>query len=280
MNIKKGDIYGFLGENGAGKSTLFKILLDLIPEDSGVLERFGNEDKKNMDYFFKQTGSIIEHPYFYDTLSGRHNLNIHAKYMGFYSKNENTSRIEEVLAQVGLEYIDERAVKTYSLGMKQRLALARALLTKPQFLILDEPFNGLDPKGVVEIRNLLLNLNKVHGTTILISSHILSEIAILATTIGVIKNGIIIKEVPMDVVRNEEQQKIELEIDDSSKAAYLLEEELGIHGFKIVSDYTIEIYDITVDRGRLTKTMVLNGVNVNNIAIQSGTLEDYFLNLT
>lgn len=279
MTIKAGDIYGFLGENGAGKSTVFKILLGLVQEYDGKIIRFEHEGPKNLRHFLNQTGSIIEHPYFYDELSGRGNLKLHAKYMGYYSGDDNDKRIEEVMNQVGLAKVDEKPVKKYSLGMKQRLALARALLTKPKFLILDEPFNGLDPKGVVEIRTLLRNLNKYEETTIIISSHILSEISILATTIGVIKEGIIIREVDMEAVRKEEQQKIELEVDDVAKTAYLLDEVLDVQEIEIISNDRIEIYDISLDRAQVNRTLVSNNVNVRGITMKSGTLEDYFLNL-
>jgi len=172
MNIKKGEIYGFLGPNGAGKTTIMKMIVNLIKPSSGEIEIFG-ERLTNGDYdTLKRIGSIIEYPVFYEKLTGRENLELHCEYMGYYDK----SAIDRVLDLLNLKGIDNKAVSDFSLGMKQRLGIARAIITKAEFLILDEPINGLDPIGIVEIRNLLKMLSSEYGITILISSHILAEI--------------------------------------------------------------------------------------------------------
>ena len=192
LQIAEGEIYGFLGPNGAGKTTLMKCMLSLSTITSGSIEIFGKNLQEHREEILSQIGSIIESPIFYDNCTAKEILEIHAQYMG---KNIIESDIIRALSMVGL--------KEFSLGMRQRLGLARAFLTKPKLLILDEPINGLDPIGIQEIRNLLLSLSKEHGITILISSHILSEISQIADKIGFIKNGEIVEQVSMKEIRRE-----------------------------------------------------------------------------
>ncbi|WP_315118211.1 ATP-binding cassette domain-containing protein [uncultured Clostridium sp.] len=193
LGVKKGEIYGFLGANGAGKTTLMKALYRMLNPDSGSIIILGKEISNNEYSVFKKMGSIIETPIFYEKFSAYKNLELHCDYMGTqYKKN-----IEKVLALTGIGDTGEKPVKNFSLGMKQRLALARAILTEPEILILDEPINGLDPKGIMEIREMLLKINQENGTTIFISSHILSEIAKMADTIGIIDKGVLLAEVSM-----------------------------------------------------------------------------------
>lgn len=199
LQIAEGEIYGFLGPNGAGKTTLMKCMLTLSTITSGSIEIFGKNLHEHREEILSQIGSIIESPIFYDNCTAKEILEIHAQYMG---KNITESDVIRVLRMVGLKNTTKK-VKDFSLGMRQRLGLARAFLTKPKLLILDEPINGLDPIGIQEIRNLLLSLSKEHGITILISSHILSEISQIADKIGFIKNGEIVEQVSMKEIRRE-----------------------------------------------------------------------------
>ena len=199
LQIAEGEIYGLLGANGAGKTTLMKCMLSLLTITSGSIEIFGKNLQEHREEILSQVGSIIETPIFYENCTAKEILEIHAQYMG---KNITELDIINTLRMVGLKNTTKK-VKEFSLGMRQRLGLARAFLTKPRLLILDEPINGLDPVGIQEIRNLLQLLSKEHGITILISSHILSEISQIADKIGVIKNGSMIEQVYMEELMKE-----------------------------------------------------------------------------
>ena len=199
LQIAEGEIYGLLGPNGAGKTTLMKCMLSLLTITSGSIEIFGKDLQEHREEILSQVGSIIETPIFYENCTAKEILEIHAQYMG---KNITELDIINTLRMVGLKNTTKK-VKEFSLGMRQRLGLARAFLTKPRLLILDEPINGLDPVGIQEIRNLLQLLSKKHGITILISSHILSEISQIADKIGVIKNGSMIEQVYMKELMKE-----------------------------------------------------------------------------
>ena len=199
LQIVEGEIYGLLGPNGAGKTTLMKCMLSLLTITSGSIEIFGKDLQEHREEILSQVGSIIETPIFYENCTAKEILEIHAQYMG---KNITELDIINTLRMIGLKNTTKK-VKEFSLGMRQRLGLARAFLTKPRLLILDEPINGLDPVGIQEIRNLLQLLSKEHGITILISSHILSEISQIADKIGVIKNGSMIEQVYMKELMKE-----------------------------------------------------------------------------
>jgi ABC-2 type transport system ATP-binding protein len=198
MHVKQGTIYGFLGANGAGKTTIFKLLTGLLTPDSGCIEVLGLDMLKNRDKVLSKIGSLIELPTFYEHLSARKNLDIHLAYMG-----ASGFSIEKALQMVGLSEIGEKAVSTFSLGMRQRLGIARALIHRPQILILDEPINGLDPMGIREMRQLFLYLAQENGMTILLSSHILSEIEYIADKIGVIVNGEVLCESDLAQIKAE-----------------------------------------------------------------------------
>jgi ABC-2 type transport system ATP-binding protein len=275
MNIKKGEIYGFLGPNGAGKTTIMKMIVNLVKPSSGEIEIFGEKLNFKAYETLKRIGCIIEYPVFYDKLTGRENLKLHCEYMGYYDKGA----IDKAIALVNLKDIDNKAVKDFSLGMKQRLGIARAVITKAEFLILDEPINGLDPIGIKEIRNLLKMLSKEYGITILISSHILGEIEQIADTIGIIKNGQLIEEVSMDSIREQHTEYIEITTNECIRAAYILENDLKISNFKILDDNTIRIYELMLAQKDITKALILKGVDIEGINKKNSTLEDHFLKL-
>lgn len=275
MHIKKGEIYGFLGPNGAGKTTIMKMIMNLIKPTSGEIIICGETVTPKSYELLKRMGSIIEYPVFYEKLTARENLELHSDYMGYYNKNA----IDTALEMVQLKNIKGKAVKEFSLGMKQRLGLARAIITKPEILILDEPTNGLDPVGIKEFRNLFQMLSKDYGMTLLISSHILGEIEQIADTIGVIKDGTLLGEVLMETIRLQNTEYIELKTDDVKKAAYVIKETLYTTNFKIIDDVTIRIYDMNTSQGKISQTLVLNGVLVESINKKDNTLEDYFLKM-
>ncbi len=274
IHINKGEIYGFLGPNGAGKTTVMKMIANLIKPTGGEIEIFGEKLNETSYEFLKRIGSIIEYPRFYDKLTARENLELHCEYMGYHNKKA----IDEALELVNLRGIDRKAVKDFSLGMKQRLGIARAITTKPEFLILDEPINGLDPIGIKEMRKLFKCLCQEYRITILISSHILGEIEQIADTIGVINNGILIKEVSMDSVKESNLDYLELIVEDCRKAASVLNN-MNIANFRVLDNNTIRIYDMKQTKSNLLSELVKNNINVESISSKNSSLEDYFLKL-
>ncbi|MGG0668676.1 ABC transporter ATP-binding protein [Sporosarcina koreensis] len=204
MNVRKGTIYGFLGANGSGKTTVFKMLLGLLIPSAGEIEILGNRSSENRDKILKSIGSIIETPVFYEHLSAKENLELHLSYMGVVNPY-----IENTLELVGLNDTENLPVSKFSLGMRQRLGIARAIIHNPKLLILDEPINGLDPLGIREMRELFLHLVKNRNMTIVISSHILSEIEHIADNIGVIVNGRIVEEVSLSSIKDQFPEGLE-----------------------------------------------------------------------
>lgn len=275
LHVKKGEIYGFLGPNGAGKSTVMKMLANLWKPTSGSIEIFGEILTPSSYGVLKRMGSIIEFPCFYEHMTGRENLRLHCEYMGYYSPG----CIGEALEMLDLTAAADKRVKSYSLGMKERLGIARAFLCRPELLILDEPTNGLDPAGMKQIRTLLKNMALERGITILVSSHILSEIESVADTVGVICGGELTKEITIREIEEMSLSYIELSVSDVRKAAYLLAEKCGIANFKILED-KIRIYDPGASTKELAKALALGDVDVTSIGKKAQTLEDYFLKLT
>ncbi|MEX3747977.1 MULTISPECIES: ABC transporter ATP-binding protein [Lysinibacillus] len=275
MHVKKGEIYGFLGPNGAGKTTVMKMLTNLTKPTSGDIEIFGEKLTDQSYEVLKRLGTIIEYPIFYENLTAKETLELHCEYMGYYDKKE----ITHVLDLVKLTNTEKKHVKDFSLGMKQRLGIARAIITKPELLILDEPINGLDPVGIKELRELFKMLCKEYGITIIISSHILGEIEQIADTIGVIKNGRLITEVSMDAVNHSQTDYIEVIVNDGKKAAFIIEKELHITNFKLMDDNSIRIYESTASQKVLTKTLIEHDIEIEGISKKTSSLEDYFLKL-
>lgn len=275
MHVKKGEIYGFLGPNGAGKTTIIKMITNLIKPTSGSIEIFGETLTHNSYNVLKRMGTIIEYPIFYEELTAKEILDLHCEYMGYYDKKE----IEQVLDLVKLTNTGEKPVKDFSLGMKQRLGIARAIITKPELLILDEPINGLDPIGIKEIRELLKMLCKEYGITIIISSHILGEIEQIADTIGIIHNGRLINELSMSNVNLNQTNYIEMIVDDGKKAAFILENKLAITNFKLMDAHCIRIYDSTVSQKVISKALIEQDIEIEAINKKTSSLENYFLKL-
>lgn len=276
LHIPKGEIYAFLGPNGAGKTTVMKMIMNLWKPTSGTIEVFGEMLTPKSYDFLKRIGSIIEFPTFYDHMTGRENLQLHCEYMGYY----NVNSVENALQMLNLIHAADQPVKSYSLGMKERLGIARAIMCKPELLILDEPTNGLDPAGMKQIRDLLKTLCSEYGITIMISSHILSEVESIADTVGIIHHGKMMKEIRMQDIEEMNLNYVELSVTDERRAAYILTEKLRLHNFKILDCGKIRIYDHGMSVQQITRALALNDVEVVSIGKKSETLEDYFLKLT
>lgn len=270
MTIKKGDIYGFIGRNGAGKTTLIKMLVGLSRPTSGSIELFGS---KRLDKARHKIGTVIEAPAFVPNLSARQNMLIQWKLLG----SKDKSIIDETLKLVGLSDVGRKKVKKFSLGMKQRLGIAMTLMGDPEFLILDEPTNGLDPEGIIEVRNMLKRINQERGLTILISSHILGELSKLATRYGIINDGVLIDEFTGDELATRCQSSLIVKVNDANRAAEVLKSELNTDKFAVVNENTLEVYDFIDAPGVVTSALAKNDVVVDLISKKSVDLEEYFM---
>ncbi|NGZ76462.1 ABC transporter ATP-binding protein [Saccharibacillus alkalitolerans] len=275
ITVKRGEIYGFLGPNGAGKSTVMKMLLGLVRPTGGEIELFGEKLMPGSNEHLKRIGHLIETPVFYERLTAAQNLDLHAEYMGYHNKEA----IGEALRMVQLIGVDNKPVKEFSLGMKQRLAIARAICTRPELLLLDEPINGLDPEGIQLMRSLFRRLRDEWGISILISSHLLSEIEQIADTIGVIDRGHLIREVSLDELRASRTDYVEIATPNAALAAFVLTEKLGIERFKQTGERVLRVYDMNVSQETLSKTLILNDVPIESINRRHHSLEEYFFDM-
>ncbi|KYG71663.1 ABC-2 type transport system ATP-binding protein [Roseivirga ehrenbergii] len=275
LNVPEGSIYGFLGPNGAGKTTTIRILLDLFHSEPGQVKLFDQELLPNKVELLGKVGALIENPSIYKHLTGRQNLEVVRRMIG-----ASKSRIDEVLKIVRLTDNANKKAKNYSLGMCQRLGLASALLSDPDLLILDEPTNGLDPSGIIEMRELIMRLNKEHGKTIFLSSHILTEIEKMATDVAIIDQGKIMYEGKLDGLHNNDSsQFLEIKLDKVQKATEVIKElnyTISEHDSKTI---TLLITDKT-DISRINRALVQNDIEVYQLKSTEETLEAIFLNLT
>lgn len=276
LHVKKGRIYGLLGRNGAGKTTIMKMILGLTPITSGEVDVFGQNIKGKEKRIYPRIGAIIETPGFYPNLTGTENLEIFAKLRGTAAPNA----VKTALEIVGLPYKDKKLFSKYSLGMKQRLGIANAILHDPELLILDEPTNGLDPIGIAEVRNFIKDLSEERGKTILISSHILSEIELLADDIGIIDHGVLLEESSMEELQKRNSRYILLQVSDIPKAVILLERQFAIQDYSVEDDHTLRLYDTSLDMAAVNKALMLQDVSVISSSLCNDTLEDYFKKIT
>lgn len=274
MTIPKGAIYGFIGQNGAGKSTLIRLINGLAFPCSGTFELFGKSNKGDLIEARKKMGSMIERPALFPNMSAHDNLEAHRRLKGIPGK-EVVSKLLEV---VGLEKTGKKKAKNFSLGMKQRLGLAIALLGDPEFLILDEPLNGLDPLGVVEIREILIKLNQQYGITILISSHVLGELQLVATHYGIIHQGKLIEEITAEALEGKCQSYLNLKVDNTNLAVAVLENKLKTRAFEVMADGVIQLFDYVEESGEVSGVLFNEGVVVQEVSKQGESLEDYFVN--
>ncbi|MBN6189386.1 ABC transporter ATP-binding protein [Aneurinibacillus sp. BA2021] len=272
MTVNQGEIYGFLGRNGAGKTTTIRMLVGLIKPTHGQIEIFGESLAENRKEILRRIGAIVEIPGFYENLTARENLLINAKIMGIHKRNS----MDEVLELVGLQHETRKLVGNYSLGMKQRLGIARALLHYPELLILDEPTNGLDPIGIKEMRSLLRSLVKERNITLLISSHILSEIEQLVDHMGIIHKGKLLEEVAFDHLRQRNRKYLEFQVSNDSKAALLLERHFQIHDYEVHPEGIIRVYSHFGEQGAINTLFVQHEIEVSKLMLHEDRLEDYF----
>lgn len=276
LHVQKGRIYGLLGRNGAGKTTIMKMILGLTTINSGEIKVFGQTIQGNAKRIYPRIGAIIETPGFYPNLTGTENLEIFAKLRGTAKPNA----VKSALEIVGLPYKDKKVFSKYSLGMKQRLGIANAILHEPELLILDEPTNGLDPIGIAEVRKFIRNLCNERGITIIISSHILSEISLLADDIGIIHNGVLIEENSLAELQRKNDKYVQIEVSDTAKAAVILEQRLGIKEYSVQANNMLRIYKTNLDMALVNKTLMLENILVVSSQICIDTLEDYFKKIT
>ena len=274
LTLEKGCIYGLVGRNGAGKTTLLKMLLGQATPTSGEISLFGKTGS-DLGQVRKRIGAIVERPAFYPNLTGKQNLEYYRIQKGIAEK-EN---VDKVLREMNLTEFANKKFKHYSLGNKQRLGLALSLLGNPDLLILDEPINGFDPMGIIEIRKLLLELNQRRHITILISSHILSELENMITRVGFIDKGQLIEEMEMDELRKKCQRYIEMKVDKSEKAVAILEKELGLTEYEVSKGHVVQIHTSKDFIPKISKALNLSGIEVHSIVEIEHSLEDYFIGL-
>lgn len=273
FNIEAGDIYGLIGENGAGKTTILKLIVNLLKPTSGNIQVLGKEIKKDSYDYLRNIGALIDEPVFYKKLTLYENFKVHCEYLGFYDEE----KLESVLKRVGLHNKKSKKIKELSFGEKQRLAIAYALITEPELLILDEPTNGLDPIAIVELREILLKLNREFNTTIIISSHAINELETLVNKVMFLKNGEIVENGLLEEIKEKCSVYIEIEVEDSSKALAILEKELNIRNMKLINKGTIRVYEALEERKNILSTLVKNDVEVLSFNMVQISLEEYFI---
>lgn len=275
MTIKQGDIYGLVGDNGAGKTTLLRILTGQSYASSGDFEIFSKSTDKDLSEARKNIGAIIETPCFYPNLTIEKNMEYYRIQRGIPGKD----KIDKVLKGVNLFDAKKKKFSNLSLGMKQRLGLALAMMSEPELLILDEPINGLDPSGIIEIRNLLLNLNKEKNITIIISSHILLELENIATCYGFLNKGKLVKEISADEVNEECKNYLEIKVKSANKLTALLEEKLGYSDYKVLPGEIVQLFDKNRDPEKISKLIVNSGIGLCSLKEKSIDLESYYMSL-
>ena len=276
LHVKKGEIYGLLGRNGAGKTTIMKMLLGLTKATKGTIQLFNKPFEKPEKSILNRIGAMIETPGFYPNLTATENLEILASLRGVIHKDA----VKRSLEQVGLSYKDRKLYAEYSLGMKQRVGIAAAIIHDPELLILDEPVNGLDPIGVAEMRDFLKRLTGEYGKTILISSHILSEIDLMADQIGIIHAGLLLEERNYRELKEQNMQFISLKAEPLQRVIQLIDEKLRVKEYQVKEDGTIQIFNTEIKTKQIVKVLAENGVFVDEVCRHSDTLEDYFKQIT
>ena len=275
LDLERGQIYGLVGRNGAGKTTIIRMITAQTAPTEGEVSLFGAQGERENARMRTHTGAMVETPSFYPYLNARQNLEYYRIQRGIPGRHA----VDEALEAAGLTDTGTKPFKHFSLGMKQRLGLALALMNRPDLLLLDEPINGLDPEGIVEFRNLLLKLNRDRQTTILISSHILSELANLATCYGFIDHGVVLEQISAARLSEKCRACLELRVDDTARAARVLEEEMGSRDFEVLSPSVIRLDSHLDQPGEVTRALVGAGVGLSAVEPQGANLEDYFLSL-
>lgn len=272
MHVKKGDIYGFIGKNGAGKTTFMRVVAGLAAPAAGTMELFGSGDLEKQR---QRLGTLIEQPGLYGTMTARDNLEVVRKSFGITGKHA----VEEMLEFVGLAQAGKKKVKNFSMGMKQRLGIAIALFRSPDFLILDEPINGLDPEGIKEVRDLLSKLNRERQITILISSHILGELSKIASNYGIIKEGVLIEEFAAEDLKSRCRRCVKLVVDDVQRASTILEERCHITEYDVPEEGVLRVFDEIDNSWVINRELVEGGIHLKESYLAGQDLEGYFMDL-
>lgn len=276
LHIKKGDIYGFIGRNGAGKTTFLKMISGLSHPTSGEFTLFGCKGNElYTQNAFGRIGTLIEAPGLYPKLSAYDNMLLRCKLIGIKDRKD----IAELLKLVGLQSSAKKKVKTFSLGMKQRLGIALALLGNPELLVLDEPINGLDPQGIVEIRGIIKELNEKMGITIIISSHILEELNKVANVYGVIHEGKLLKEFSLEDFHASNSEHVEIKVDDVNRAKDALSE-IGIHQCDIIDHETLKVTEQLQESNKMASALLSHGIVLKSINVEKASLEELYFELT
>lgn len=276
IHVRQGRIYGLLGRNGAGKTTTMKMLLGLTTPTSGKIKIFGKNIRENEKEILPRIGSLIESPGFYPNLTATENLKIFADLRGL----KDSKYIKGALELVNLPYRDKKLFSQYSLGMKQRLAIALAIMHNPELLILDEPINGLDPIGIAEVRSFIKELCDERGKTILISSHILSEISLLADDVGIIDHGKLLEEESLEELEAKNTKFIHFLVSDARQAAQIILTEFNNENMQVVDGNNLYLYDTTLPTDVINRLLFERGINIYQVHLCEDTLEDYFKKIT
>jgi bacitracin transport system ATP-binding protein len=276
LTVRRGEIYAFLGRNGAGKTTTIRMMLALARPTDGFVEILGQRMAPNAVRAFERIGSMVEAAGSYGNLTVRENLELQSNLLGL----RRTHWVDEVIEMCDLgQYLDRRA-GTLSLGNRQRLGLGRALLHKPEVLILDEPTNGLDPVGIADMRMVLKRLATERGITIFLSSHMLSEVQQLATRIGIIHQGRLLEEIGYDELRQRNREFLEFTVSDTKRAAWALEEKCGVRDFAVREEGAVRIYREFERADEFNRALVEAGVGISSMRMSEENLEDHFVKLT
>lgn len=274
LHIRKGAIYGFIGRNGAGKTTFLRMISGLAKPDSGEIEMFGYRGKE-LKEIRSRVGCLIEGPGIYGSMTAAENLEVKCRLTGIRRKGY----VEELLQIVGLSQTGRKKAKHFSMGMRQRLGIALALVGEPDLLVLDEPINGLDPQGIAEIRDMVLRLNEERNMTMIISSHILEELSKIATDYGIIHQGALIKEMTWEELMRRCSERIEIQLEEPEKALPVLDA-MGFHAYQVADKNHIHVFERLEESAALNMELAKAGVAVTSLSITSEDLETYFLNLT
>ena len=272
MHIKRGDIYGLIGKNGAGKTTIMRMIAGLATPNKGNIELFESSD---LNFQRQRLGCSIENPAIYPNMTAQQNLEVYRRLLGI----PDTRIIPNIIEMIGLKETGKKKAKNFSLGMKQRLELGITLLGNPDFLILDEPINGLDPEGIIELRDLLLKLNQEKQITILISSHILGELSKIATCYGIINQGVLVEEFSKEELTSKCKRCLKVKVDNVQKASNILETICGTSNYDILPENTIRLFDYLDKPGYVNTQLSKNDVVVDSITPVGQDLENYFMEL-
>ncbi|MBS7009309.1 ABC transporter ATP-binding protein [Anaerostipes sp.] len=275
LRLEAGKIYGLIGQNGAGKTTLMRLAAGLGFPTQGSISLFGHQGEKNLQEERKRIGCMIEYPAIIGNMSAKENLRVRRVLKGIPNKEAE----DELIEMVGLTNAGKKKAKNFSLGMKQRLGIAGALIGNPEFLILDEPVNGLDPLGVVEIRRLLTELCREHHTTVLISSHNLPELYQIATDYIIIHKGRVLKTLSQEQLDEICRRHIRILCPETAKLAAVLEENLGTSNYKVMPDGSVKLYDHLDQQEQVAETLYKNGLAVTGFSLEGDSLENYFISV-